>query len=77
MRPIRYIGRHRKAGYGYPLHLRLRRELAFLLGLRLGLERLGYLVDFDRNRYLEEYWAGDPPPDVWAQGVEGDESPSR
>lgn len=59
MRSIRFIGRHRNAGYGYPLHLRARRELAFALarsanwqpGLRI---RLAHLIDFDRDRYLED-----------------------
>lgn len=54
MAAIRYVGPNRNAGYGYPLHLRLRRAAAFWLRDR-GLVRLGYLVDFDRNRYLEEY----------------------
>lgn len=55
MRPIRYIGRHRNAGYGYSLWQRCRRETANYLGFNLHLYRLAYLVDFDRDRYLEEY----------------------
>jgi len=54
MRPIRYIGRHRNAGYGYSFVERLRREVAYWLRDR-GLVRLGYLVDFDRDRYLDDY----------------------
>ncbi len=55
MRPIRYIGRHRNAGYGYSLLARCRREAAYFVSHRLGLYRLGYWLDFDRDRYLEEY----------------------
>lgn len=54
MRPIRYVGRHRNAGYGYSLVQRCRREVAFWLRDR-GLFRLGWAVDFNRDRYLEEY----------------------
>ena len=70
MRPIRYVGRHRNAGHGYSFVARLRREVAYLVAFRLGLYRLGYLIDFDRDRYLEEYL------EVMGEGVEGDESPS-
>ena len=55
MRPIRYIGRHRNAGYGYTLGQRCRRELANLVGFKLGWYRLAYLIDFDRDRYAREY----------------------
>lgn len=55
MRPIRYVGRHRNAGYGYSLVQRCRRETANYLGHSLRLYRLAYLVDFNRDRYLEEY----------------------
>lgn len=53
MRAIRYIGPHRNAGYGYSLVDRCRRELAFRLR-DVGLVRLGYLCDFDRDRYARE-----------------------
>ena len=55
MRPIRYIGLHRNAGYGYSFIARCRREAAYFVAFRLGLYRLGYLIDFDRDRFLEEY----------------------
>lgn len=50
----RYVGRSRNAGFGYPLRLRLRRQVAFWLRDR-GLVVLGWLVDFDRDRYAREY----------------------
>lgn len=55
MRPIRYVGRHRNAGHGFPFIARCRRELAYFVAHRCGLYRLGYLIDFDRDRYLEEW----------------------
>lgn len=54
MRPIRYVGKHRNAGWGYPLHLRLRRDVSFRLRDR-GFVVLGWLLDFDRDRYAREY----------------------
>lgn len=63
MRPIRYVGRHRNAGWGYPLTARIRREVAYWLAMRLGLYRLAYLVDFDRDRYLDEYGQGEDAGD--------------
>lgn len=54
MRPIRYVGRHRNAGYGYSLVQRLRRELAYWLRDH-GLVVLGWLIDFDRHRYDDDY----------------------
>ena len=65
----RYFGRNRNAGYGYSVVERGRRQLAFWC-LGHGMPRLGYLIDFDRDRYLEEY------VEVMGEGVEGDESPS-
>lgn len=61
MRPIRYIGRHRNAGHGYPLVARIRREIAYYVAHRRGWYRLGYLIDFDRDRYLEEPQTEDVP----------------
>lgn len=54
MRPIRYVGRHRNAGYGYSLVQRLRREVAYWCLAREWI-LLGYLVDFDRDRYRDDY----------------------
>lgn len=59
MRPLRYVGRHRNAGYGYSLWLRLRRDIAYQLGAsaewRPGVRcTLGYLIDFDRGRFARE-----------------------
>ena len=59
MRSHRYIGRHRNAGYGYSLADRCRREASNFVGFRLHLYRLAYLIDFDRDRYLEEYLEGE------------------
>ena len=36
MRPIRYIGLHRNAGYGYSFIARCRREAAYFVAFRLG-----------------------------------------
>lgn len=36
-----------------PWYLRARRRLAFVLGHDLGLVQLGYLVDYDRDRYAD------------------------
>lgn len=69
----RYIGRNRNAGYGYRLDQRLRRQAAFYVAHVWGWPRLGYWLDFDRNRYLEEYgsegWPFDPDfdPDGWRE----------
>ena len=64
----RYFGRNRNAGYGYSVVERARRQAAFWC-LGRGWVRLGYLIDFDRDRYLDEYL-------FVVEGVEGDESPS-
>lgn len=61
MRSIRYIGPNRNAGYGYSFVQRLRREVANYVGFTLHAYRLAYLIDFDRDRYLEEYPAEDVP----------------
>jgi hypothetical protein len=68
----RYVGRNRNAGYGYPFHLRLRRHVAWMLATSADFQpgfriRLAHLVDFDRDRYLEEY--------ADEEGVTGGESP--
>lgn len=73
MRPIRYVGRHRNAGYGYSLIERCRREVAYWLRDR-GFVKLGYLVDFERDRYLDEYLDQVEELDG-DRGVWGDSSP--
>jgi len=52
-RAIRYIGPNRNAGHGYSLVQRCRRELAYWLRDH-GQLRLGYLIDFNRDRYMDD-----------------------
>ena len=85
MRPLRYVGRHRNAGYGYSLVNRVRREVSNFVGFKLRAYRLAYLIDFDRDRYLEEYLeVGDwPEADAsssmvgWSGGAGSPRDPSR